>query len=494
MLSLRRLLSRMCRVDRLACIAMQQSLIPSLNKFTNKVTLRPSVPQKRQTVKVTAVAQEVEKFDAKAFRRSLNKSGKYIRNPTNNPESQQTMEDHGVGYSSSGLVAQMRANNNEWQQGDVYVKMAKVYGYCWGVERSVQMAYETRNNWPDNKVFLTNEIIHNPSVNQRMREMGIDFVDEEKSEEGHVVRDFSPIKENDVVLLPAFGASVKEMKELSEKGVQIVDTTCPWVSKVWNAVDKHARKNYTSIIHGKWQHEETVATASFATTYVIVKNIPEAEYVCNYILNGGDKQEFLAKFKNALSEGFDPDTMLECVGLANQTTMLKGETQEIGKMLEKTMMQKYGPQNINEHFMIMDTICDATQERQDAMYELTANGTSDVDMILVVGGFNSSNTSHLQEIAEHKNIPSFWIDSAARINVQSNSLLHKTSWGELKETDNWLPEGPIRIGITSGASTPDRTVEDVLDKVFRIKDPSFNGIVAKEVGQTERNWDDHEDV
>eukprot|EP01026_Neomeris_dumetosa_P082672 TRINITY_DN947_c0_g1_i1.p1 TRINITY_DN947_c0_g1~~TRINITY_DN947_c0_g1_i1.p1 ORF type:complete len:262 (-),score=35.38 TRINITY_DN947_c0_g1_i1:600-1385(-) len=254
------------------------------------------------------------------------------------------------------------------------------------------------------------------------------------------------------------------------------------------------KKQYTSIIHGKWQHEETVATASFASTYVIVKNLSQAEYLCNYILNGGDKLEFQQKFKNAISQDFDPDTMLERVGLANQTTMLKGETQEIGKMLERTMIKKYGAENINEHFMLMDTICDATQERQDAMYKLTANGTEGVDLIIVVGGLNSSNTSHLQEISELKNIPSYWVDSPARINLETGSILHKTSWGELKETENWLPDGPVRIGVTSGASTPDRTVEDVLDKVFRLKDPSFTGIVDKDVGQMEKNWDDHEEI
>eukprot|EP01023_Acetabularia_acetabulum_P009603 TRINITY_DN14336_c0_g1_i1.p1 TRINITY_DN14336_c0_g1~~TRINITY_DN14336_c0_g1_i1.p1 ORF type:complete len:494 (+),score=99.89 TRINITY_DN14336_c0_g1_i1:50-1483(+) len=476
-----------------------QQLCKTVSLPHGRVSCTHLAPKRRCVIKVKSVAQESETtskrdFDPKAFRRSLNKSGRYQRNPTNDAASQTVIEEHGVGYSSTGLVAQMRVNNNEWQQGDIYVQLAEVYGYCWGVERSVQMAYEARNNWNDNKIYLTNEIIHNPSVNQRMREMGIEFVDEEKSSEGHVVRDFSPIKENDVVLLPAFGASVHEMKELSEKGVQIVDTTCPWVSKVWNAVDKHARKECTSIIHGKWQHEETVATASFAKRYVIVKNIPEAEYLCDYLINGGNKEEFLAKFKNAMSEDFDPDTMLQRVGLANQTTMLKGETEQIGKMLEKAVLMKFGPDKINEHFMIMDTICDATQERQDAMYKLTENGTKDVDMILVVGGFNSSNTSHLQEIAEHKNIPSFWIDSAARINVQTNQVLHKTSWGELVETNNWLPEGPIKIGITSGASTPDRTVEDVLDKVFKIKDPSFTGIVPKQMQLQDKQWDDHEEI
>ncbi len=170
--------------------------------------------------------------------------------------------------------------------------------------------------------------------------------------------------------------------------------------QVWNAVDTHTKKNCTSIIHGKYSHEETIATASFATQYLIVKDLKEAQYVCDYILNGGDRKEFLAKFAKATSVGFDPDTMLDKVGLANQTTMLKGETEQMGKMLEATMMKKHGPAKLNEHFLLMDTICDATQERQDAMYELTAN-PKDVDFIMVVGGFNSSNTSHLQVSVTH---------------------------------------------------------------------------------------------
>lgn len=422
---------------------------------------------------VAAETEAAAKTDGRSVRRSLASTGRYVRNPRDDPVSAVKMEEHGVGYSSSGLVAQMRENNNMWQEGEVTVKLAKAYGYCWGVERTIRMAYEARQSFPEKKIFITNEIIHNPEVNQRMREMDMEII-EDASGKG---KDFSGIDSGDVVIFPAFGATLQELSYFKDKGVQMVDTTCPWVSKVWNSVDTHTKKQYTSIIHGKYSHEETIATASFATKYLIVKDIAEAQYVCDYVLNGGDKEAFLKKFSKAISANFDPDADLQCVGLANQTTMLKGDTEQIGKMLEKTMMTKYGPAELAKHFLLMDTICDATQERQDALYEITDDKS--IDFMIVVGGFNSSNTSHLQEIGEHKGFKSFWVDSAARIDVDANRVMHKTSYGELVETNDWLPKGPIKIGVTSGASTPDKGVEEVLDKVFRIKDPSFKGIAPR---------------
>jgi 4-hydroxy-3-methylbut-2-enyl diphosphate reductase len=307
---------------------------------------------------------------------------------------------------------------------------------------------------------MTNEIIHNPSVNQHLQDMQVEFIPVEQSQ-----KDFSVVGAGDVVILPAFGASVQEMQLLNDKNCKIVDTTCPWVSKVWNTVEKHKKKDYTSIIHGKYKHEETVATSSFAGKYLVVLNLQEAEYVANYILNGGNRDEFMEKFSRACSVGFDPDRDLERVGIANQTTMLKSETEQIGKLFERTMMKKYGPVKLNEHFHSFNTICDATQERQDAMLGLVEEK---LDLMVVIGGFNSSNTTQLQQIAIEWGIPSYHIDSAERIGT-GNQVEHKPLGHDLVVTKNWLPPGEIVVGVTSGASTPDKVVEDAIEKIFELK-------------------------
>ncbi len=396
-------------------------------------------------------------MDTKAFKRSLQHSPNYHRRGFGHQEEVAT-ELHSE--YQSGLIQEIRDNNYILNRGDVTIRLAEAFGFCWGVERAVAMAYETRKHFPSEQIWITNEIIHNPSVNQRLREMQVGFIAVEADQ-----KDFSVVGSGDVVILPAFGASVQEMQVLSDKGCKIVDTTCPWVSKVWNTVEKHKKVDCTSIIHGKYKHEETIATSSFAGKYLIVLNLQEAEYVTNYILNGGNKAEFMAKFSKACSEGFDPDTDLEKVGIANQTTMLKGETEQIGKRFERTMMKKYGPTELNQHFQSFNTICDATQERQDAMLELVEEK---LDLMIVIGGFNSSNTAHLQEIAVERELPSYHVDSVERI-LSENSIEHRQLNGDIETSEKWLPDGEIVVGITSGASTPDKVVEDVIEKIFELK-------------------------
>jgi 4-hydroxy-3-methylbut-2-en-1-yl diphosphate reductase len=404
-------------------------------------------------------------MDTKTFKRSLNNSENYHRKGFGHEDdvSEQMQSEY-----QSTLIQDIRANQYRLQRGNVTIHLAESFGFCWGVERAVAMAYETRQHFPSERLWITNEIIHNPSVNQRLRDMQVNFVPVEQG-----IKDFSAVGQGDVVILPAFGASVQEMQLLNDRGCTIVDTTCPWVSKVWNTVEKHKKNAHTSIIHGKYSHEETVATSSFAGTYLIVLNLAEAEYVANYILQRSDdpetqaqrRAEFLEKFRRATSVGFDPERDLERIGIANQTTMLKGETEAIGKLFEHTMMRKYGPDQLNQHFLSFNTICDATQERQDAMFKLVEDP---VDVMLVIGGYNSSNTTHLQEIAIERGIPSYHIDAAERIGP-GNRIEHKPLGQDLVVTENWLPAGPIALGVTSGASTPDKVVEDAISRVFALK-------------------------
>ncbi|PIM99440.1 4-hydroxy-3-methylbut-2-enyl diphosphate reductase [Handroanthus impetiginosus] len=401
-------------------------------------------------------AASSSEFDANVFRHNLTRSKNY--HGPGYGQKEKTLDQIGQGYTSD-IIKTLKENGYEYTWGNVTVKLAEAYGFCWGVERAVQIAYEARKQFPTEKIWITNEIIHNPTVNQRLDEMEVKNIPLDNGK-----KQFDVVDKGDVVVLPAFGAAVDEMLLLSEKHVQIVDTTCPWVSKVWNTVEKHKKGEYTSIIHGKYSHEETVATASFAGKYIIVKNMKEATYVCDYILGGrldgssSTKEAFLEVSQTrSVSGTFSTITfslMIQFPSLSPITTHWWGVVKEERKLAERTMMQKYGVENINNHFISFNTICDATQERQDAMYKLV---DQEMDLMLVVGGWNSSNTSHLQEIAEQHGIPSYWVDSEKRIGP-GNRVSHKLMHGELVEKENWLPEGPIKIGITSGASTPDKVL------------------------------------
>ncbi|MFS8796257.1 4-hydroxy-3-methylbut-2-enyl diphosphate reductase [Synechococcus sp. R65.1] len=398
--------------------------------------------------------------DPRALRKALRSSSTYFAKGFEEYKDQAQRELQTT-YKSR-LVEQIRAQSYRYQRGDITIHLAKAFGFCWGVERALEYAYEARHRFPDRQIWITNEIIHNPLVNRHLQEMGIRFV--EKGPDGK--KDFSQIRPEDVVIWPAFGASVSEMEFFRSQGNEIVDTTCPWVSRVWNQVDKHRAAQFTSIIHGKYDHEETVATSSFAEKYLVVLNLEEAEWVARYILEGGDPEEFRRRFGKATSPNFDPDRDLERIGIANQTTMLEEETRAIAKLFEITMLRKYGPQELDKHFMSFNTICNATQERQDAMFELLERP---LDVVVVIGGFNSSNTTHLQEIALSKGLPSYHIDGPDCIQPP-NRIRHKPLHQDPIVTEGWLPDGPVQIGITSGASTPDRVVEEVILRIFALRE------------------------
>ena len=397
-------------------------------------------------------------MDTHAFKRSLHHSDRYNRRGFGRAE--EVAGSLEQAYQSS-LIGSIRDNGYRLNHGRLQVRLAKDFGFCWGVERAVAMAYETRKHYPSERLWITNEIIHNPSVNDHLREMNVQFIPVEQG-----VKDFSGVNSGDVVILPAFGATVQEMQLLNERGCHIVDTTCPWVSKVWNTVEKHKKQTFTSIIHGKVKHEETLATSSFAGTYLVVLDLEEAQIVADYILGNGDRDSFMARFSKACSPGFDPDQDLEKLGVANQTTMLKRETEEIGRLFERTMLSKFGPTQLNEHFLAFNTICDATQERQDAMFSLV---DEPLDLMVVIGGYNSSNTTHLQEIAINRGIRSFHIDTPERISAD-NSIEHKPLGQELIRELEFLPSGTVTVGITSGASTPDRVVEHVIQRLISLSE------------------------
>ncbi len=367
----------------------------------------------------------------------------------------------------STLVADIVKNGNRIVDGDTTVLLAQAFGFCYGVDRAVQYAYETRNKFPDKTIYITNEIIHNPFVNRKLQEMGVRFL---------IGRDrggfeMDEVQAGDIVLLPAFGATIPAIEELKKKEAVLVDTTCGSVVNVWKNVEKYAREQITSIVHGKIYHEETRATVSRVATYpgahyLVLRDEEEAEVPCHYIMHGGDKAEFLKRYSYAVSPDFDPDVHLGRVGCANQTTMLSSESLKIGEMFKEAIRARYGEAEVADRFRAFDTICSATQERQDAMYKLV---TERPEIILVIGGYNSSNTTHLAEIAVKKQVPSYHIeDSSCLMDVDTIRHLPVGSKKE-EEVKGWLPRGPLRIGITAGASTSNFTVGETIGRLLEFR-------------------------
>lgn len=357
--------------------------------------------------------------------------------------------------------------------GKLTVKLAKEFGFCYGVVRAIDLAYAARKVFPDQPIYILGEIIHNPEVNDQIRALGIKFLSgKEKS------ADIEDLKKDDIVIIPAFGTEVSTRAKLEAKGCQFVDTTCGDVMSVWKRVRQYTRESVTSIIHGKAWHEETKATSSQATGngsghYLVVFTLAETDYVCNYIRSGGNKQEFLEKFKGAYSPGFDPDIHLSAIGVANQTTMLRGETEEVQRRLKRVMEEKFGVESIDKHFRFFDTICGATQDRQDALNKLLAEP---LDLLLVIGGYNSSNTSHLAEIGEAK-LPTYFIKNAQM--MISEKLIRHYNQHTHKEVESgdWFPESARMVGITAGASCPNNVIEDVIRRLFDFRGVSVNGLV-----------------
>jgi 4-hydroxy-3-methylbut-2-enyl diphosphate reductase len=366
----------------------------------------------------------------------------------------------------SAIVDRVRTNNFQYSSGRLTVHLAREFGFCYGVDRAVDYAYQARRRFPGRNVFLTGEIIHNPHVNDRLRAEGIRFL----SDRGERPEELGP---DDVVILPAFGVTVADMARLSSQGCTLVDTTCGSVLNVWKNVVRYAQDGLTAIIHGKVRHEETRATASQALKYpngryLVVLDRAEAQTVCDYIRGGGDRQAFLDRFSGALSRDFDPERDLQRIGCANQTTMLMSESLEIGEMFRQAMRDRYGEGELQTRFRAFDTICSATQERQDAVIALLAE--EQLDVMLVVGGYNSSNTCNLARICAAK-VTTYHI-ADPRCMVSADEIHHRpvgapsTSAGIEDVTRAWLPAaGPVVVGLTAGASTPNNIVGEVIRKL-----------------------------
>jgi 4-hydroxy-3-methylbut-2-enyl diphosphate reductase len=368
-------------------------------------------------------------------------------------------------HYQSSIVEKVRARDGILTIGKTTIRLAKQFGFCYGVERAIDLAYASRRVFPDHRIFLIGEIIHNPEVNRQLEAMNIVSLPWREMN-----GQYDDLTENDVVIVPAFGAPISFMDKVESRGCLTVDTTCGDVMKVWKRVRGFAKNGITSIIHGKADHEETRATASRAAGedgkghYLIVLTLEDVDFILNYLLNGGDAGAFCERFSGAMSEGFDPDIHLSLLGVANQTTMLKSETEEIQRRVREAVVKRDGNA---DNFSVFDTICGATQERQDALFDLLKHT---MNLLLVVGGYNSSNTTHLVEIGE-KELPTFFIRSAECI-VSLEEIIHY----DLHQKEEvsaysavFSAEEPIVIGITAGASCPSNLIEDTILKIFELR-------------------------
>jgi 4-hydroxy-3-methylbut-2-enyl diphosphate reductase len=360
----------------------------------------------------------------------------------------------------SELVAAIKASDYRFESGRFRLYLAREFGFCYGVDRAVDYAYQTRRRFADRTVYLTGEIIHNPHVNDQIRAQGIRFL----SDPGESFESLTP---DAVVILPAFGITVELLQSLVDRGCTLVDTTCGSVLNVWKNVKRYSEDGFTSVIHGKYWHEETRATASQAYQsghghFLVVIDQHEAAIACDYIRRGGDRASFLETFEHAASPGFDPDRDLQRIGCANQTTMLSSESLQIGEMFRQAMADRHGEASLSARFRAFDTICSATQDRQDAILQLLDE--RQLDLMIVLGGYNSSNTCNLARICAER-VPTYHIADPDGL-VSESEIRYKPVRGKQEITaTNWLPAGPVTVGLTSGASTPDNLVEAVIRRL-----------------------------
>jgi 4-hydroxy-3-methylbut-2-enyl diphosphate reductase len=367
------------------------------------------------------------------------------------------------------IVDLLRRGDFTLQVGDVTVRLAREFGFCYGVERAVEYAYQTRRKFPARRIRLVGEIIHNPNVNARLEEMGVEIL---RRPSPTTPFDFGGIGAEDVVLLPAFGVTIGDFEALRAIGCVLVDTTCGSVLNVWKRVESYARDGFTALIHGKYYHEETRATASQVRRYpggqyIIVRDMNEARVVCDFIEGKIGAREIQSQFANAVSEGFDPTVHLERIGVANQTTMLARESLAIAEEVGAAIERARGPEGRAAGFRSFDTICSATQERQDAVRELLEEP---LDAMVVIGGFNSSNTISLASLCSDQ-VPTYHIESASAIDAERATIHYRPAGLKHSEADreNWLPPGPVRVGITAGASTPNNRIGDVVTRILRTR-------------------------
>ncbi len=369
-------------------------------------------------------------------------------------------------YASS-VIARIKELGYAAEAGGLVIRLAREFGFCYGVDRAIEYAYEAKKRFPDRRLFLSGEIIHNPSVNQNLRDMGFTILDDGRVPQ---VR-YASVQAGDVVVLPAFGVTVDEMKHLRSIDALLIDTTCGSVLNVWKNVSKYARDGFTVVIHGKHYHEETRATASQALlhprgAYLCVRDEAETEIVCQFVRGALSREEFMARFAQAVSEGFDPAQHLERIGLANQTTMLMSESLRVQEMLRRVYVERYGALEAATRFRSFDTICTATQDRQDAVLKMFEETPPDV--MLVIGGYNSSNTQALVRICSQR-CPTYYVESPECIDSKTGALTHRLLGAPSSETLlNWLPSkvGRLTLGVTAGASTPDSVVAKSIERIL----------------------------